>query len=143
MPVSLKDYQKVNDFLEKNGVEIVLYGSLGVSVYLGNFKEFNDIDLVVNKEWLSDKWSELIGIMKQNGFELVDQEKHEFINNDGVGVSFLENENYAGVKVDSGEIKVKTLSKEDFLEVYKRESLKRNKESDRYIIRELEKRLQL
>lgn len=139
MSVTLKDYKKVNSFLEKSGVEVVLYGSLGVSIYLGNFKDFDDIDFLIGKEWFIDKWNELVSLLKKNGFDLFNKEKKEFIDKQGLRISFIENEGFDSSFVNKGEIKIKTLSKDDFLIFYNKISLLRNKESDLYITESLKK----
>lgn len=73
-------HKHIESFLKKHGVSPILYGSLGVSVYLGKFKDFDDIDLLIDDQWFNDKWSDLLRIMTQNGFELIDLKEHEFRN---------------------------------------------------------------
>lgn len=90
MSVKLSDYKWVNGFLVENGIDSILYGSLGVSVYLGNFREFDDIDLLVDDEYLGDKWVFLKNLMIDKGFSLTDEKEHEFVNTDGVKVAFAE-----------------------------------------------------
>jgi len=52
------NYVVIRSFLNEFGIDPILYGSLGVSVYLGNFKKFNDIDFLIEDEWLSNKWDD-------------------------------------------------------------------------------------
>lgn len=55
---------------------------------MGAFKEFGDIDLLVDDELLNDKWQKLINIMQEGGFELVNEHEHEFRNSVGANVGF-------------------------------------------------------
>ena len=85
------DLHKAHDImglLGWKGVDTVLYGSLGVSVYLGNFKEFGDADLLVAPEWMGDDWGDLQEIMTSIGFRLVDEKEHEFRGADDESVAF-------------------------------------------------------
>lgn len=126
--VSLEDYQKVNDFLLTNKIDPILYGSLGVSVYLGNFKEFDDIDLLVEDIYLDNKWPDLVEIMKDNGFELIDAREHEFANEQNLKVAFakksiLAKDNICDPQKDietynKNGLSVKTLSKQSFINAY-------------------------
>lgn len=75
---TLDEARIVTERLRERGVEAVLFGSLGVSVYLGAFKEFEDIDLIVPPEWTSEKWAELKEIMRQLTYRLVNEREHEF-----------------------------------------------------------------
>ncbi|MDP4009718.1 MAG: hypothetical protein Q8P53_01900 [Candidatus Shapirobacteria bacterium] len=128
MAVDLKNYQKVNNFLLENKIDSILYGSLGVSIYLGNFKNFDDIDLLVEDVYLSDKWLDLIKIMKNNGFELIDSKEHEFINKQDLKIAFtkksiLIKDNICDPKKDiqihhKEGILIKTLNKQAFINAY-------------------------
>jgi len=85
------DLHKAHDImglLGWKGVDTVLYGSLGVSVYLGNFKEFGDVDLLVAPEWIEEDWGDLQDIMSSLGFRLVDEKEHEFRGADDESVAF-------------------------------------------------------
>ena len=88
MPVTLTDYQKINEHLKKNNIDTILYGSLGVSVYLGNFRDFDDIDLLVDDKYIEGEWPKLVNIMSQIDFKLVDEHEHQFVNNQGIKVAF-------------------------------------------------------
>jgi hypothetical protein len=75
-------------YLNEKGVSPLLYGSQGVSLYLGAFKQFSDIDLLVADEYLEDKWTALVSIMALRGFALVDEHEHSFRNTRGVEANF-------------------------------------------------------
>ena len=70
------------------GIEPLLYGSLAASLYIGNFKVCNDIDFIVNDQWLVGNWSDLKKIMHSLGFTLYDEHEHEFIDSSGLSVAF-------------------------------------------------------
>lgn len=126
--INFNEYQKVNNFLSNNGIDSILYGSLGASVYLGNFKEFGDIDLLIPDLYLKDKWPELTSIMNNNGFKLIDEQEHEFSNDQGIEVAFagqsiLERDKICNPQKDIqihyiNGIAIKTLSKEAFIRAY-------------------------
>ncbi len=76
----------MNDFVEKvvKAIEIfekdpVVFGSHGVSLYLGKFKDFNDIDILIDQELLDDRWDELKSFLVSSGWTLFDKKEHEFI----------------------------------------------------------------
>ena len=128
MTVNFKNYQKVNKFLIENKIDSILYGSLGVSIYLGKFKEVNDIDLLIDDVYLNDKWSDLIEIMKDNSFELIDSREHEFINKQDLKIAFakksiLTRDNICDPQKDiqthnKNGILIKTLTKQAFINAY-------------------------
>ena len=128
MSASLKDYEKVNRILVFNGINSILYGSLGVSVYLGNFRDFDDIDLLIDKKYLDSKWEFLRSLMIKNGFNLIDANEHEFINHEGVKVAFAEIDVLIRDKICDpvsdvveilvGEVEVKTLNIKGFINAY-------------------------
>ncbi len=85
---TLKDAAVVIEHLQKQGIDPILYGSLGASLYLGDFKQFNDVDLLVPDEWMQIRWPELQQIMHDIGFRLVDEHEHEFKDNANRTVAF-------------------------------------------------------
>ncbi|HTE21772.1 MAG TPA: hypothetical protein VK674_01900 [Candidatus Limnocylindria bacterium] len=89
-PVLLKNALAIVRYLQGNGIDPLLYGSLGVSLYLGPFKDFNDIDLLIENTWLGERWPELIGVMQGRGFSLVAAREHEFQDQAGLSVAFAE-----------------------------------------------------
>lgn len=85
------------------GVVTTLYGSLGVSIYIGDFKEFGDADLVVAPEWVNESWGDLQGIMESLGFQLFDEKEHEFHNASGESVAFAPQTIFARDGIDFDE----------------------------------------
>lgn len=114
--------------LTGSGVNPILYGSQGVSLYLGDFKKFNDIDLLVNERYLNSDWHLLVKIMQSHGYSLVDPLEHEFSNGGIPTVAFANEhillrdgivENLKQVSVFSiDDLEVRTLSKEAFIKAY-------------------------
>ncbi|KKT44259.1 MAG: Phosphoribosylanthranilate isomerase [Candidatus Collierbacteria bacterium GW2011_GWF2_44_15] len=154
MSVKLGDYKKVDGFLRVNNVDSILYGSLGVSAYLGNFRDFDDIDLLVDDEFIGEKWSFLKELMSSNGFEISDEKEHEFVNPEGVKVAFAEksvliDDNICDPKSDVVKIiidgvEVNTLSPNSFIKAYTFSStdgyrIEKRGDSDLNIVRDLKK----
>ncbi len=116
--------------LHTKGVSTVLYGSTGVSYYLGNFKsKFGDVDLLVDDVWLAGKWHKLENIMKEIGYHLVDEHEHEFSHPIYPDVAFAAKSILIRdkvvdsldelVSVDIDGFPILTLSAKSFLEAYK------------------------
>lgn len=111
-----------------NSIETILYGSRGVSLYLGNFKHFSDTDLLVHPMWLSEKWFDLLRVMSTLGYELVDEHEHEFRNKLNNIVAFAEDtillrdgiiESFNDLNnINCGNTIVQTLSPESFVKAY-------------------------
>lgn len=154
MSVTLNNYKEINNFLANNGIDTILYGSLGVSSYLGNFREFDDIDLLIDKEFLGNKWEFLKGLMNSHGFRLENEKEHEFIDNKSVKVAFaakdvLVDDNICDPKLDVVEIenegiKIKTLNVKGFLNAYTFSSadgyrFEKRGDNDTIILRRLKK----
>lgn len=70
---------KVVNILESQDINPVVYGSVGVSLYLGEFKDFNDIDLLIDDPWLEDRWDEFKKLMARSGFSVTDEREHECV----------------------------------------------------------------
>ncbi len=116
--------------IQNTGVEPVLYGSQGVSLYIGAFKKFGDIDLLVDAKWVEANWQTLITKMDGLGFSLSNEREHEFADSDGTVVAFadvniLVRDNItdsvdAAIQIQKIEgAEIKTLKPEVFLEAYK------------------------
>lgn len=115
--------------LQANGIYPILYGSQGVSLYLGAFKKFSDIDLLIEERYLVEDWAFLYDILKKMHFELVDPGEHEFRNKNGNSVAFASErillrdkiisdlKDVEVVSVDG--FSVKTLSPEGFKRAYR------------------------
>jgi hypothetical protein len=84
----LDDVFEIVSLLRARKIEPVIYGSVGVSLYLGPFKRLNDVDLLIDDEWLNDRWPELQKILGDAGFGLIDEREHEFKDQTGRSPSF-------------------------------------------------------
>lgn len=69
---------KILEILKTLNTKPVIYGSFGVANYLGNFKKFEDIDILIEDEFVNDKWEEFRKLFELNGFNLINEKEHEF-----------------------------------------------------------------
>lgn len=69
---------KILEILKELNIKPVIYGSFGVSLYLGDFKKFEDIDILIEDEFISNKWMEFRNFFELRGFNLIDEKEHEF-----------------------------------------------------------------
>lgn len=74
-----KTLLKIIEILKKLSVKPVVYGSLGVSFYLGNFKKFGDIDLLIDDQFLDNDWEKFNLFLLSYGFVLIDEKEHEYL----------------------------------------------------------------
>ena len=115
---------------ERFSVYPLLYGSLGLEKRLSVYLNADDIDILLPEKILKSEWQELIGLMNDNSYRLVDEDEHEF-NNGEVAVAYADLESlsqFAGVKVpdiplveDAG-AKYLLLELADYLKVYEASS---------------------
>lgn len=56
----------------------VLYGSLGLSKYIGELTKIDDVDILVPHVYINKKWNALKKFMEEIGYKLTDQKEHEF-----------------------------------------------------------------
>jgi hypothetical protein len=114
--------------LQSKNIDPLLYGSQGVSLYLGSFKPFGDVDLLIADGLLHAEWPLLQQIMNQAGFKLHDEREHEFSNDDGQSVGFasenillkdkiIENMS-AVVSITVSDVRVRTLDIAGFKRAY-------------------------
>jgi hypothetical protein len=117
---------KVFEILKELNIKPVIYGSFGVATYLGNFKDFEDIDILIEDEFLNKKWEEFKKLFESKGFNLVSEKEHEFEFN-GKKVGFASKNilirdkiinNYSELVQYKNEDAF-TLTPEDFLKAYK------------------------
>lgn len=115
--------------LQSHGIDPILYGSQGVALHIGKFKEFGDIDLLVQDEWIGNRWDELVAIMAELSFEMVNRHEHEFKNQSDISVGFaaesiltrdriLTSGLQEVLRVRFGRTVVRTLNKVAFLRAY-------------------------
>lgn len=73
---------EIIEILKKLNIKPVVYGSFGLSFYLGNFKKFGDLDLLVEDRFIEDDWYKFKALLELNGFVLTNEAEHEFIYKD-------------------------------------------------------------
>ena len=128
---------KFNLFLEnarllsdKFGIVPLLYGSLGLEYLTGDALDADDIDILVPRVFITERWHEFKALLEAQGYVLVDEHEHTFVR-DGVEYSYADIEDleaFAGINTKDIEIheidgvRFLLLSLEQFLAVYKQSS---------------------
>ena len=129
---------KFNLFLEnarllsdKLGIVPLLYGSLGLEHLTGEALCVDDIDILVSRVFITDRWNELKAILEVQGYVLADEHEHTFVR-DGVAYSYADIEDlesFAGIRAEDIEthevngVRFLLLSLEQYLAVYKQSSM--------------------
>ena len=128
---------KFNLFLENArllsdnlGMVPLLYGSLGLEYLTGDALGSDDIDILVPRVFITERWHEFKVLLETQGYVLVDAHEHTFVR-DGVAYSYADIEDlesFAGINTESIEmhevdgIRFLLLSLEQYLAVYKQSS---------------------
>ena len=128
---------KFNLFLEnarflsdKFGIVPLLYGSLGLEYLTGDDLGADDIDILVPRVFITERWHEFKAVLEEHGYVLVDEHEHTFVRN-GVAYSYADIEDlesFAGINTESIEmhevdgIRFLLLSLEQYLAVYQKSS---------------------
>ena len=128
---------KFNLFLEnarflsdKFGIVPLLYGSLGLEYLTGDDLGVDDIDILVPRVFITDRWYEFKALLETQGYVLVDEHEHTFVR-DGVAYSYADIEDleaFAGIRMKDIEmreadgVRFLLLSLEQYLAVYKQSS---------------------
>ena len=128
---------KFNLFLEnarflsdKFGIVPLLYGSLGLEYLTGDALGSDDIDILVPRAFITERWHEFKSLLEAQGYVLVDEHEHTFVH-DGVAYSYADIEgleSFAGINTKDIEIhevdgvRFLLLSLEQYLAVYKQSS---------------------
>ena len=128
---------KLNLFLEnarllsdKFGIVLLLYGSLGLEYLTGDALGSDDIDILVPRVFITDRWQEFKAVLEEHRYVLVDEHEHTFAR-DGVAYSYADIEDlepFAGINTESIEMREAEgigfllLSLEQYLAVYKKSS---------------------
>ena len=128
---------KFNLFLEnarllsdKIDVLPLLYGSLGLEYLTGDVLGVDDIDILVPRVFITDRWQEFKAVLEEHGYVLVDEHEHTFLR-DGVAYSYADIEDlesFACINTESIEmhevdgVSFLLLSLEQYLAVYQKSS---------------------
>ena len=128
---------KFNLFLEnarhlsdKFGIVPLLYGSLGLEYLTGAVLGADDIDILIPRVFITDRWYEFKALLEAQGYVLVDEHEHTFVR-DGVAYSYADIEDlesFAGINTEAIEmhevdgVRFMLLSLEQYLAVYRKSS---------------------
>ena len=128
---------KFNLFLEnarllsdKLGIVPLLYGSLGLEYLTGDVIGVDDIDILVPRVFITERWHEFKSFLEAQGYVLTDEHEHTFVR-DGVAYSYADIEDlesFAGIHAEDIEmhevdgVRFMLLTLEQYLAVYKQSS---------------------
>ena len=128
---------KFNLFLEnarllsdKFGIVPLLYGSLGLEYLTGDVLGADDIDILIPRVFITDRWYEFKALLEAQEYVLVDEHEHTFVR-DGVAYSYADIEDlepFAGINTETIEmhevdgVRFMLLSLEQYLVVYQKSS---------------------
>ena len=128
---------KFNLFLEnarflsdKFSMVPLLYGSLGLEYLTGDDLSADDIDILVPRVFITERWHEFKVLLEAQGYVLADEHEHTFVC-DGVSYSYADIEDlesFAGINTETIEmheidgVRFMLLSLEQYLAVYRQSS---------------------
>ena len=116
---------------DKLGIVPLLYGSLGLEYLTRDVLGVDDIDILVPREFITERWHEFKSLLESQGYVLADEHEHTFVR-DGVACSYAdieELESFAGIRAEDIEtrevngVSFLLLSLEQYLTVYKQSSM--------------------
>ena len=126
---------KFNLFIEnvrllsyKFNIVPLLYGSLGLEYLTGDILGADDIDILVPRVFITDRWQEFKAVLEEHGYVLVDEHEHTFVRGD-VAYSYADIEDlksFAGIRMKDIEMREADsvcfllLSLEQYLAVYQK-----------------------
>ena len=108
----------------------LLYGSLGLEYLTGEALGSDDIDILVPRVFITERWHEFKTLLETQGYVLVDEHEHTFVR-DGVAYSYADIEDlesFAGINTEDIEmyeadgVRFLLLSLEQYLAVYRQSS---------------------
>ena len=128
---------KFNLFLEnaqllsdKFGIFLLLYGSLGLEYLTDDALDVDDIDILVPRVFITERWHEFKAVLEEREYVFVDEHEHTFVR-DGVAYSYADIEDlesFAGINTEDIEmheadgVHFLLLSLGQYLDVYKQSS---------------------
>ena len=116
--------------LDKFNIVPLLYGSLGLEYLTGDDLGAYDIDILVPRVFITERWHEFKSLLEAQGYVLADEHEHTFAR-DGVAYSYADIEDlesFASINVEDIEmrevdgVRFLLLSLEQYLAVYKQSS---------------------
>ena len=108
----------------------LLYGSLGLEYLTGDDLGADDIDILVPRVFITERWHEFKSFLEAQGYVLADEHEHTFVRDD-VAYSYADIEDlefFAGINTEDIEVheadgvRFLLLSLEQYLAVYKQSS---------------------
>ena len=128
---------KFNYFLENArllsdnlGIVPLLYGSLGLEYLTGDALGSDDIDILVPRVFITERWHKFKSFLEVQGYVLADEHEHTFVR-DGMAYSYADIEDlesFAGIRMKDIEmreaegVRFLILSLEQYLAVYRQSS---------------------
>ena len=115
---------------EKFSMVPLLYGSLGLEYLTGDDLSADDIDILVPRVFITERWHEFKALLEAQGYVLADEHEHTFVC-DGVSYSYADIEDlesFAGINTEDIEmyeadgVSFLLLSLEQYLAVYRQSS---------------------
>ena len=112
------------------GIVPLLYGSLGLEYLTGDALDVDDIDILVPRVFITDRWQEFKSVLEEHGYVLTDEHEHTFVRDD-VAYSYADIEDlepFAGINTEDIEmheadgVRFLLLSLEQYLAVYRQSS---------------------
>ena len=111
---------------ERLGIVPLMYGSLGLEYITNENLNADDIDILIPRAFVHEKWGAFKDVMEENGYVLIDEHEHTFRKNEisYSYASFEELESFAKINLSDIECKsafgslFKVLSLEQYLMVY-------------------------
>ena len=115
---------------DKFNIVPLLYGSLGLEYLTGDDLGADDIDILVPRVFITERWHEFKEFLEAQGYVLADEHEHTFAR-DGVAYSYADIEDlesFAGIHAEDIEmhevdgVRFMLLTLEQYLSVYKQSS---------------------
>ena len=115
---------------DKIDVLPLLYGSLGLEYLTGDVLGVDDIDILVPRVFIAERWHEFKALLEAQGYVLVDEHEHTFVRG-GVAYSYADIEDlesFASIRMQDIEMRevdgvcFLLLSLEQYLAVYRQSS---------------------
>ena len=115
---------------DKFDIVPLLYGSLGLEYLTGDALGSDDIDILVPRVFITNRWQEFKAVLEEHGYVLVDEHEHTFVRG-GVAYSYADIEDiesFAGINTEDIEmyeadgVSFLLLSLEQYLAVYQKSS---------------------
>ncbi len=111
---------------DKLEITPLMYGSLGLEYLTGHNFNADDIDILIPKIFITERWTELRDVLERNGYILIDENEHTF-EKDSIHYSYApieELESFAGIcqtdiaACHAEDVCFQLLSLQQYLKVY-------------------------